>query len=321
MLSHPSSTFLGLALLLVLFCSWNTSVIGTFTPIQTYSTLLNSNWQNSVRTNLCPRLLSMLSRNVTTNPTFMATALNTSTLVLGYSKDVNTTAPQWLQFDSQTGMITGGYLYKVWLSTATNLGFNIHWQEVPPVGKMSITQHARMVAPYVDFMAFTGHVDSVERRTYGLGFTVEILPANLVLVVAQQAPLPATLWTFALPFTNDLWGLLIASMILNGFFLWLFRTPKQKTKQPSNDLVQPPGTMEVSSTTTPFQHTLERNTMDYQNDDNPLNKQPVVLSDTDVDEHSENTFQYFMHMSLDSFAGERRGTDCTLMIISFLLHS
>jgi hypothetical protein len=202
-----------------------------YTPIimPTIRKLNHSQTNGLDQTNFCPRQLQVFNKS---SGVSFNCALQGLTINLGL-RQANQTDAAWVSYDPVTGMPDGGFFYEAWMALASAGGFNIQWV-MPPLQPdwQSFTQHLQATTPHMDFYMGTWLSDTTTRRRLREGF-LPIVDASLVLIVAQQVieDRYKNYWHFAEPFANQLWGVLVALLIANGFILWFIsRVQAQEDK-------------------------------------------------------------------------------------------
>ncbi|WOG84398.1 hypothetical protein DCAR_0103581 [Daucus carota subsp. sativus] len=71
------------------------------------------------------------------------------------------------------------------------------------------------------FDVVAGDVTILEERQKYADFSLAYTESGMVLVVPIRSRLPIQMWLFMNPFTTELWGLILAITIYNGFIVWL----------------------------------------------------------------------------------------------------
>lgn len=71
------------------------------------------------------------------------------------------------------------------------------------------------------FDVVAGDVTILEERYEYVDFSTPCTESGMVLIVPIRSTLPNGMWLFLKPFTNEMWGVLVAITIYNGFAVWL----------------------------------------------------------------------------------------------------
>ena len=117
-----------------------------------------------------------------------------------------------------------GFDFDLQNAIAKRGGFTFHYVLVDDPGPTeSFTHWLSSLVPNVDIVATDWYSDTITRRNVGLGFTQEIVDASLILVTTQSSVDPQlNYWSFATPFAPELWGALIAVLIVQALVMFFF---------------------------------------------------------------------------------------------------
>jgi len=135
----------------------------------------------------------------------------------------------FLTFNTTSGYPNGGYFYSVWTRLASAGGFTINWVQMPPKSdSQTLGAYALQMIPMVDVHAGRFISDTSANRLKGIDFSAQVTDANQVFVTSQGPVVADNTWSFALPFENSLWGVIVAFLLAHGVILWIFREPNER---------------------------------------------------------------------------------------------
>ena len=162
-----------------------------------------------------------LLQNVSAGLVSIENALQGQTITIGVVSNSQVNSAAMMTYNTTTGAPNGGFLYTIWMTAAQMQGFSISWVTIPTrTSSQSDTTWLQQYISKVDFMSNV-YTDTTQRESLGIGFTPTIVELSHLLVVPQRYVKVMNLWNFAMPFSNELWGLLFATLVLNGFVYWL----------------------------------------------------------------------------------------------------
>jgi len=123
-----------------------------------------------------------------------------------------------------TGYPLSGFDFDLQKAIAKRGGFTFQYVLVDdPSPTESFTHWLSSLVPNVDIVATDWYSDTVTRRNSGLGFTGQVVDASLTLITIQSSSNAQTdYWSFASPFTPELWGALIALLAVNALIMFFF---------------------------------------------------------------------------------------------------
>lgn len=152
---------------------------------------------------------------------------------------------------------TSGYMYDLQTAIAKQGGFRFVYKIVKDAGKFATyTDYIRYAMGVADFVADDIYSDTVTRRALGIGFTAEVADSSFILLTKTlYQPPQKNLFSFLLPFTNELWWLIAMSIVFNALMrmyidIWYLdqaHTKKVKTlvqSGKSDKLPEPPNRLE-----------------------------------------------------------------------------
>jgi len=130
----------------------------------------------------------------------------------------------YMTFDAVSGYPTGGFFYTMWTKVAEKAGFYIDWYQLPAKGAtQALAVFAKSVVKTVDVAGGRVISDSTSnRQTYNLDFTSTLLDGSQYLYMPSTPIQEKGIWNFATPFSNGLWGILVALMITHAATFYYF---------------------------------------------------------------------------------------------------
>jgi len=175
------------------------------------------------RTDFCPSMTSVATGNLA-----IWNALKGMVISVGVEPPGQADAA-FYTFNTTSGYPNAGYFYSLWNRLASAGGFTIQWVQVPakPDGQ-TLADYVKQVTPAVDIHAGRFVSDTSGNRQKGLEFSAQVIDANQVFVTTFAENVADNPWSFALPFSNDLWGVIVAFLIAHGIVMWLFREPNDR---------------------------------------------------------------------------------------------
>lgn len=175
------------------------------------------------RTNFCPQLAQATSGNVSN----ILTLLSGLTINVAFNVPSKET-PLYLGFNLTSWQPTSGFMYDTWNTLASTGNFNIRWV-LADQQSLSKTSYLTKFAHHYDFYGGLWYSDTVDRRILGLDFLSTLLDVSLyVIVPQQQTQAKFDLLFFANPFSNTLWGMVVAFIAVNAIMFWILQPRKKK---------------------------------------------------------------------------------------------
>ena len=164
--------------------------------------------------------------NGTTTPLTLLKGRNLS-IAVDYDSD-----PWLVLFNSTlpTRKPMGGLFYQLLQVVAKRGGFNIHYVVAPSVTTYpSVTNYLLGVLPYVDMNVEKAFIATAQRRTQGIGFSVQILDASICLI--GQKKIESTTedtWKFFTPWHYSVWGVVFAVCLSYSLFHYLIELGERR---------------------------------------------------------------------------------------------
>lgn len=128
---------------------------------------------------------------------------------------------------------TSGFVVDVYSAVASDMGFKINWVVLPSNNEINIFykdpyyRQQLMLLPYVQYVDLVNlnGINTINEQRLGLGIRFTTLANNqFILIVNDSSRIAKTLWNFTIPFNNELWMLLIFTLIFNGVMFYLYRS-------------------------------------------------------------------------------------------------
>ena len=120
----------------------------------------------------------------------------------------------------------GGVIVDVWKSLAEKLQFDVQFVYVPYAGSSATTTILQSVSPFIDTFAGLMNYDSPPRRTAGLGMVFPYYADDqMKLFTTTTTQKGSRIWSFVVPFSGPMWGMLAAVLFVNAIFIWLYQSP------------------------------------------------------------------------------------------------
>jgi len=129
--------------------------------------------------------------------------------------------------NQSTGYPYGGFMYDIQKSLATLGKFKINYVQVPKRSGLDYTLYFQKITPLIDYYGASWYSDTTDRRIKGIGFTSTIIDASLLFVTKQTIETQVDIFSFAYPFDNQLWAVIVVILLTNGFLQWLMRERKR----------------------------------------------------------------------------------------------
>ena len=173
-----------------------------------------------------------LLQNVSSGLVTIEKALKGQTITVGVVSNSQVNSAAMMTYNATTGAPNGGFLYTTWMTAAQMQGFSISWVTIPTrTSSQSDTTWLQQYISKVDFMSNV-YTDTTQRESLGIGFTPTIVELSHLLVVPKAVSVtPFNLWNFAAPFSNALWGLLVATLFFNGVLVWLYNKDQSEGEE------------------------------------------------------------------------------------------
>lgn len=204
------SSFIVLLLMLLLLLAFVGPSEGQSGTIQVVDMMGKS------RTNWTIVELAVVAGKVT-----MDKALGGQTVTVGVDPSIGNTKPLLLTFDAVTGLPNGGHIYLTINRAAKKNGCIVKWMKFPPQGTMSDDAYVQAMVPLVDiFAAFYIH-ERDYYRPVGVMPTVPAMFSPALLITTSPPVTPLGYWNFGTPYAGNMWILMVATFIFQGFCQWL----------------------------------------------------------------------------------------------------
>ena len=129
-----------------------------------------------------------------------------------------------MSFDPVTKLPNGGYLYHLQRAMSERGGFNIIYKVVRNSSEFrSTTEFVDYVLRHsnIDIFGGTPVTDTMERRDAYLQFAGKVVDASIIMVSPGFVQVPFILWTFALPFDNTVWIVVMSIVVANALIFYV----------------------------------------------------------------------------------------------------
>jgi hypothetical protein len=173
------------------------------------------------RSDFCSRMYALMNGTVS-----MKSFLKGQVVTFGQRQSNWTNNnPAWATYDSKTKEINGGFAFQLITGLAAQLEFTPKFVILPQRNSDTATSYLLRERNNVDFILSTWYTNTAARLGSGIGFTYGFPPldSSFYLVVQGNSADSTTvdLSSFAMPFTAEVWGLLIPLLFVNGVvFFW-----------------------------------------------------------------------------------------------------
>lgn len=136
----------------------------------------------------------------------------------------------YLFINESTGYPLSGQSVDVINELSAKMGFKAQWVNLLDTPKMDgyFTPYLGSAVKFVDIYATDQFWDTQIRRGLNIG-RLPPLGIDAIELVATQGSVVTELelWAFGIPFSSELWMVMVAVLVVNGFLLRLFRPPEQ----------------------------------------------------------------------------------------------
>lgn len=197
-----------------------------------------------------------------------------------------------MKINSTSGLPDSGFLYDLQQMISYYGGFEFQYVLVPDFQTSSASDDKLLqVLPYVDLYG-NWFPDTAVSRSNGIGFTQAAVDASLVLVTfmgteGSNAPFLNRIFTFLLPFSNEIWIYIALLLVVNGFVHWYFERPPRPLLDPiADETTQKPQVHSAAGTT---ETNLEKGLATIHEDEIPENCTEDDSADAIVTETAKYT--------------------------------